>query len=97
MRTAIQEEIRGISERGTFEIVCREELKGRKKKPNIMGGRFVLAIKNIGNSKEDCKARFVVQGHTDVEKALLVHNSTTMQKGTICSLIALAAISGFRL
>lgn len=62
-----------------------------------MGGRFVLSIKNVGTGEETCKARFVVQGHTDAEKELLVHNSTTLQKSSIRSLIAIATISGMRL
>lgn len=97
MRVEIENEMRGLAERGTFKIISREDLEKIGKTPNVMGGRFVLAIKNVGTGKEVCKARYVVQGHTDLDKSLLVHNTTTLQKSSIRMLIALAAISGFRL
>lgn len=97
MQDAKRKELSGLAERGTFEIVCREGIEKGAQRPNIMGGRFVLSIKNFGTGKETYKARFVVQGHTDAEKDLLVHNSTTLQKSSIRSLIAIAAISGMRL
>lgn len=65
--------------------------------PNMMGGRFVLAIKDIGSGKEVCQARFVVQGHTDIEKPLLIQNATTLRKGSVRMQIAVAALLGFRL
>lgn len=77
MKEAIQREMEGLAQRGTFEIVCCEDIGRQGKKLNGMGGRFVLAIKNFGTGKEACKARFAVQGHSDVEKSLLVHNTTT--------------------
>ena len=43
-----------------------------------MGDRFLLAIKNVGTGEETCQARFFVEGHTDAEKFLLVHNSTIL-------------------
>lgn len=50
-----------------------------------------------GTDEKTCKARFVVQGHTDAEKSLLVHNSTTLQEGSIRTLISIAVILGMRL
>ena len=97
MQAAKAKELEGLARRGTFEVVCREEVQKNESSPNIMGGRFVLSVKNLGTGEEMCKARFVVQGHTDVEKSLLIHNSTTLQKGSIRTLIAIAAISGMRL
>lgn len=42
-------------------------------------------------------ALFNVQGHTDAEKNILVHNSANLLHGSIRTLIAVAAIFGFRL
>lgn len=61
----------------------------------ILGGRFVLALRNAGTSKELCKARFVVQGSTDYEKNLLVHSSTNVRQRSIRMLIGIAAILEF--
>ena len=91
---AKQKELRGLFERGVFDVVCREELP---QSANVLGGRFVLGIKNPGTEKEIYKARFVVQGHTDAEKGLLIHNSTTLKQSSIRLLIAIAAMFGFRI
>lgn len=77
-----------------YEIVCKEDVPPGA---NVLGGRFVLAIKNADTSDEVYKARFVVQGHTVIEKNLLVHNSTNLRQGSVRVLVAFAAIFGFRL
>lgn len=58
-------EVAGLAERGVHEIVCRKDIPDDA---NVLGGRFVLAIKNAHSKEQTYKARFVVQGHTDVEK-----------------------------
>ena len=47
--------------------------------------------------KEVYKSRYVVQGHTDTEKNLLVHDSTNLKQSSFRVLVAIAAIFGFRL
>ena len=91
---AKRKELQGLFERGVFDIVCREELPPSA---NVSGGRFVLAVKNPGTDKEVYKARFVVRGHTDSEKDMLIHNSTTLRQASVRLLIALAAMFGFRI
>jgi hypothetical protein len=54
---AKQKEI-GINRTRTEEEVLKDEMQ---EKPNIMGYRFVLAIKDSGTSNEMYKARYVVQ------------------------------------
>lgn len=61
-----------------------------------MARRFVLAIKDLRTGNEIYKARFVVQGYTDVEKNKLVHACFNVRQQTIRILIALAAIFGPR-
>lgn len=58
-------------------------------------GRFVLTIKNQNTAQEVFKARFVVQGHPDRNKNILVHTSTNLRQSSIRKLTALAAIFGF--
>ena len=54
-------------------MVCKDDIPHDA---NVLGGRFVLAIKNVGTDGELFRARFVVHVHTDAEKNILVHNST---------------------
>jgi hypothetical protein len=41
---------------------------------NVLNGRFVVTIKDVGTEKEIYKARYVVQGHRDKEKTSMVHH-----------------------
>ena len=87
-------EIKGLIDRGTWKVVSTHDLP---KDANIMGGRFVLAIKNEGTKDEVYKARFVVQGYRDKMKTSLVHDSATSRQVSARILVGLAAIFGFRL
>lgn len=70
-------ELAGLADRGVYEVVCREDIPVDA---NVLGGRFVLAIKNADTQKEVYKARFVVQGHTDTEKTFLFTTARTSAK-----------------
>lgn len=87
-------ELAGFAERGVYKVVCREDVPTGA---NILGGRFILAIKNVNTDEEVYKARFVVQGHTDIEKNLLVHNNTNLRQSSVRVLVEIAAVFGFRL
>lgn len=87
-------EIVELLDRGAFRVVLKEDLD---KSANVLGGRFLLTIKHKDTDKEMFKARFVVQGHLDREKAFLVHASTTASQQAIRLLVSLATIFGFRL
>jgi Reverse transcriptase (RNA-dependent DNA polymerase) len=63
--------------------------------PNIMGGRFVLTMKDSGTSKEIYKARYVFQGFRDKKKTSLVHDASTSKQQSTKLLIGLAAIFGY--
>lgn len=84
----------GLAERGLYEVVCRDEIPADA---DTLGGRFVLAIKNVKTKYELYKARFVVQAHTDVEKNILVNNSTNPRQRSVRVLIAISAVFGFLL
>lgn len=47
MEDAKRKELAGLEKRGTFEVVYRKDIRKNEVNPNIMGGRFVLAIKNV--------------------------------------------------
>ena len=91
---AKEKEIRGLIERGTWKLVAKDEVPNNA---NIMGGRFVLAIKDEGTQKEVWKARFIVQGYRDKLKTSLVHDSASSRQFSTRLLVGLAAIFGFRL
>jgi hypothetical protein len=63
----------------------------------IMGGRFVLSIKDVGTPREVYKARYVVQGFRDRDKTYLVHQPMTARQQSTKLLGAMAAIFGFRI
>jgi hypothetical protein len=88
--SAKRDEILGLINRNTFRLVSRSG----EKNPNIVPGRFVLAIKNPGTDKEFLKARFVLGGHRDLEKRSIVHNSTTIKQSSVRLLLALTATLG---
>lgn len=62
-----------------------------------MGGRFVLIIKDKRSSEQKYKAQFVVQGHNDSKKNILVQASTNIRQHTIRMINAMAAIDDFNL
>ena len=82
----------GLVKRGTWTVVSRKVVP---KGSNILNGRFLLAVKNKGTEDEAYKARFVVQGHRDREKNLLVHNSPNIRQSSVRTLVSVAAINGF--
>lgn len=86
-------EVCGLLKRKAFKVVCKDEVANDA---NILGGRFVLAIKNAETEEPLFKARFVVQGHTDAEKNMLVNAATNVKHVSVRLLIAMAAVFGFR-
>lgn len=62
---------------------------------NILGGRFVLAIKNEGTTDEVWKARFAVEGYRGNFKTSFVHNFAAVWQYSICVLIAKSTTLNF--
>lgn len=86
------QQMEGLAKRGAYEIVCKEDVLYDA---NILGRRFVLGIKNVQTENGVCKAIYVVQGHTDTEKNLLIHESTNLKQSSIRVIVSIAAILGF--
>ena len=93
-RAARKKELKGFIEKGTWKLVCKSEVP---RNTNILGGRFVLAIKDEGTKDEVWKALFVVQRYRDKLKTSLVQDTATPRQHSTRILIGLAAICGFRL
>lgn len=89
MRDAKKAEIKGLMERETFKVVKTENIPPDA---TILPGRFVLAIKNV-DGLEKYKARYVIGGHRDSMKDLIVHQSQNIQPSSIRLILALAAIN----
>ena len=85
-------EFLSLMERGTFRVVLEEELG---QNPNIISSRFVLSIKHSDTGEVKYKARFVLGGHRDKEKNLIVHNTANIKQSSIRMIMALATILGF--
>jgi len=63
----------------------------------VLGGRFVLAMKNIGNKDIKDKDRSFFQGDSDKEDPGVMHHSSTMQMSSTKVLISTCAVMGFRI
>ena len=75
-------------------MVDRRELA---KDANILGGRFVLTLKEYDTHNETPKALYVVQGHKDKDKEFLVHNTTNLHQRSIRIIVSFAAVRGYRI
>lgn len=67
------------------------------KDSNILGGRFVLSLKNFGMPNEMAKVRFVTQGYYDKDKPFTVHEISTLRSSSIQLIISSASIYHFRI
>ena len=92
MTEAKRQEIKNLLKRGTFKVLLREDIP---RNANVLPGRFVLAFKSTEDGKLKHKARYVIGGHRDRLKHMMVHSTSTLQPSSIRLLLALAAIHGF--
>jgi len=92
MDDAKRSEIRNLLQRGTFKVILREELPPDG---NILPGRFVLAIKSSEDGQVKYKAGYVIGGHRDKLKHMMVHSASTLQPQSVRLLLALASMLGF--
>ena len=92
MHMAKREEIKILLRRGTFKVILKEEIPPNG---NILPGRFALGFKSTEGGKMKYKARYVIGGHRDRFKEMMVHSAATQQPQSIRLLLALARIFGF--
>lgn len=93
-KAAAVKEADGLQERGTFKKVRECEVP---KGANIVGGRMVYTVKNVGTADEAPKARYVAQGNRDQAKLFVVHNLATLRQRSTRILVSTAANLGLRL
>ena len=90
---AKEKEIKGVQANSTYEVVFKEDVPSDAK---ILGGRFVLSMKNKNTKEKVAKARFVVQSHLDKDKNQFLHTGTNLRHHSVRLLTPLAAVFGFR-
>jgi hypothetical protein len=88
-QVAITEEIQGLMDRGTFDIVVRNKLPVDS---NIMGSRIVLALKNYKTSEECVNARLVIQGCGDRHGSSIVTDASTVSHFSVRVLLSISVL-----
>ena len=91
---AKEKEILQLLEKGTYKFVREKEVP---KNATVLQSRFVLTIKNVGEKEELLKARLVIMGHIDPDKARVVKEAPTLLKSSIRLIIAFSAAHSFKL
>lgn len=87
--TAKQAEYDGIVAKGGVKPVLRSELP---RTPNFIGNRYVLGIKEPGTDYQRFKARWILQGHTDMERFNIASNSPMLMRMMLRVLVSFAVI-----
>ena len=87
-------EVKGLLKRKTWRVIPKTQLPTGA---NVLSGRFVLTLKNVGSDTQRAKARFVAQGHRDKEKRVMVDNFTSLRQSSTRLIISIAAVKGFRI
>ena len=67
------------------------------KDDKILPGRFVPDMKSIEDKNVKYKARYVIGGHRDRLKHMMVHSTSTLQPSSIQILLALETVHGFEI
>ena len=92
--SAMKKEVRGLEDRGVWVRMSKKDLP---ENANVLGGRFVLTLKNAGSERETPKARFVAQGFSDREKDYIIHNVTSLRQSSVRMIASFAASKRFRI
>lgn len=92
-KSAMNDEVQGLVKRNIWRIV---EQGSVPKNANVMGGRFILTLKNYGTPEECAKVRYVAQGFRDRDKPYMVHDTSTLRISSIRLILSIAAVMQFR-
>lgn len=84
----LKSELDGLLMSNDFWLVPLNQLP---RNATFLGGRIFRCINNVGTASEKFKARFVVQGHRDPGKSLLVHDSATLRQSSMSIILAIAS------
>ncbi len=88
MAAARRKEIKGLLERGTFEIIFKREVPSGA---HLLPARFVFAIMSTLDGEIKFKARYVICGNRDRLKDMIVHSTQTIQASSTRLLLSLAS------
>lgn len=91
---AKQAEILGLQQRKIWKTINRCDVPTGS---NILGGRFVLTLKNVGSPSEGAKARYVAQGYRDDHKNIIVHDTAVLRVSSIRMILSAAAVHKMRI
>lgn len=80
MSDAKKKEIASLLQRGVFKVILREDII---EDGSVLLGRIVLALKSSEDVEFKSKARYVVGGHRDKMKHMMVHTSSTLQPQSV--------------
>ncbi len=92
MAAARRKEIKGLLERGTFEVIFKREVSPGA---HLLPARFVFAIKSTIDDEIKYKARYVICGNRDRLMDMIAHSTQTIQASSTRLLLSLAATLGF--
>lgn len=94
IQVARRAEAEGLLRRKVWVPVKRKDLP---RGANVLGGRFVHALKHVGTPEEKGKSRYVVQGNKDKAKPFVVHNLSTLRQRSTKIIVSTSAVLGFRI
>lgn len=87
--TAERNETKGLWERRTLGVILREDVA---KDGNVLPGKFALAIKSKIDEETKLKPRYVIGGHRDRRKQMMVHTAPTLHPSSIRPFLSLSAM-----
>lgn len=64
---------------------------------NIIGGRFVLTLKNFQKPEEVAKVRYTTLGYADPEESFIVHDVTSLRQTSVQKKLGVVSIRGLQL
>ena len=90
-RVAKEQEMDVLKKRGTCKIIKEEDLG---QNADVLGRRFITAIKIAGTDREQLKALSVGQGFADKENYFLIHNILSLQQRSVRVILSFASNMG---
>lgn len=78
-------EVQGLQKRQIWSVAKGHDISASA---NVIGGRFILTLKNYQTPNEQPKVRYVAQGYRDRYKPLQVHDASTLCVSSIEMLLS---------
>ena len=94
MEAARQAEADGLKRRGLLTKVLEEDVLA---KADILGARFLNAIKQPDTDADKYKARYVAQGCGDKDKLFIAQHLSTLRQSSTNVIVSTSAVLGWRL